>query len=118
MFCLFFGSMVLVIMTETENPPEVEKRSGRMGEKRREKGIREETGIEAGIGIGRKAGTERVREAGTGSEIGREAGTGAEIVRKAKTGNAIGMGRRKGRATVTVTITEIATGIVVREGKG
>lgn len=116
MCCLFLGSLVLVIMTE--NPPEVEKRSGRMGEKRREKGIREETGIEAGTGIGKKAGTERVREAGIGSEIGREAGTGAEIVRKAKTGNAIGMGRRKGRGTVTVTTIEIATGIVLREGKG
>jgi hypothetical protein len=107
--------MFLVITTES--PPKVGKRTGRMGEKRREKGKREETGIEAGTGIGRKAGTERGREAGTGLEIGREAGTGAEMARKAKTGNVIGMGRRKGKGTVTIII-EIDTGIVVREGKG
>ncbi|GAU22246.1 hypothetical protein TSUD_227820 [Trifolium subterraneum] len=116
---VFSAPLGMYLVITTESPPKVGKRTGIMGEKRREKGKREETGIEAGTGIGRKAGTERGREAGTGLEIVREAETGAEMVRKAKTGNVIGMGRRKGKGTGTVTIIiEIDTGIVVREGKG
>jgi len=94
-FRLSFGSMDLVIMTESL--PEAEKRNGRKGETRREKGKREGTGIQ--------------REAGTGTEIGGEAKTGR--------GSEIGMVRRKGTVTGT-TIIEIVTGIgiVAREGKG
>lgn len=85
----------------TGNPPEAEKRT--------EKGKRGGTEIEAGTGMGGRAGTGREREAGTRTEIGR----------KAKTGNVIGMGRRNVNVTVTeTTIIEIGIGIVVREEKG
>lgn len=105
--------MVLVIMKE--NPREVEKRSWRMGEIRRGKGIKAVTGRGAVTGTAREAGTGMEREAGTGSEIGREAGKGAEMGREAKTGNVIETQRRK-RSRTVITIIETDTGIVVIEG--
>lgn len=82
-----------------ENLPEAEKRNVRKDEIRREEETRR------------------------GIKMGREAGTRREIERKAKIGKEIVMGKRKGTETgigtgTEISITEIDTEIVVREGKG